>query len=373
MSPVDPTVAAATGRTPGYDVARAFAVLGMVLVNFHGMVETDLQLFDLTAVVMDELEGRSAALFVLLAGLGVSLRSRRARLEGGPALARERVALLRRALALLGLGILNLHLWEWDILHVYGLYLTFAAGMIGASNRALFGVGSLVFGAAVALRLVWMEPVEPPFWSAPGMFHSIVYSGNYPAFPWLCFLLLGLGLGRLDLRQSGLRRRILAASGLVIVVAELAARLAARWGTVEGLDEGVVQWMSTWPRPPGPFFVLSSGAVAVWVTAMCVEWGESSVAQRFILPLTATGQLALSLYLAHEVAILIPLQHDWFVEAPLEGVVLWALVFFGFGVAGATWWRRRNRQGPFEAILRQISARSQPAWGGGLMERTAEK
>lgn len=359
---------AATGRTPGYDVARAIALLGMVLVNFHGMAgqeEAQSPLFD---TFLNELEGRAAALFVVLAGAGVSLRARKTRSAGATAIAAERQALLRRAAALFGIGLLNVHLWDWDILHVYGLYLTVAAGLFAASNRFLLGVAALVCGAAVSLQWTFHTPVEPDFWTVGGLFQSVMFTGNYPALPWLCFLIVGMMLGRHDLRAPGLRRRLLAVALGVVVLAEAVSAVAQRLVEQAHDDVWMVAWLSTWPRPSGPLFVLSSGAVAVAVIALCIEWSEARANRRLILALTATGQLALTLYFAHEVAILVPLQHDVLLFAPAELVAAYGLLFFLSGVAAATWWRRRNRQGPLEAILRQLSARAEPAWGGGLME-----
>lgn len=362
------TVAAASGRTAGYDVARAIALLGMVLVNFHGRAESETALWWPTDLLFTELEGRSAALFVMLAGIGVSLRTRRAREQRGERIASERGFLLRRAVALFVVGLLNLHLWDWDILHVYGLYLTVAALLFAASRWTLVGVWAAVYGLAIALRLMEPEPVDPEIWTPQGMVQSLVFSGNYPALPWLCFLLLGMGLGRLDLRKTPVRRRLMAASGVAVVLAEVAARVAQQLALEQGAAPWVEQWLTTWPRPPGPFFVLSSSAVAVWVTTVAIEWSEWRRHPRAILALTATGQLALSLYVAHEVGILIPLEHDLLWGAPAELILAWGLAFFAASVAGALWWRRRNRQGPLEAVLRQISNRSQPAWGGALMD-----
>lgn len=366
MEAPPPTVSAATGRTPGYDVARALALFGMVVVNFSGMAEADFAYFWPFDLLVTQLEGRSAALFVMLAGVGVSLRSRRARAEGGQALAEERQALLRRALALFLIGLLNHHLWPWDILHVYGLFLTLAAGLIAASGRTLFAVGMLVYLGAIGLRLAWPDGPDLRFWSAAGLPQRMLFSGNYPAFPWFCFLLVGIGLGRLDLRNTGLRRRLLAMSGVLFVLAEVGSRVAQ--AAAADQPAWMVGWLSTWPRPPGPFYVLAGVAAAVWVIAACVEWSEARRSPRAILALTATGQLALTLYFAHEIAILVPLKHGWLRGQPTEVVGAWSLACCAMGVAVSLWWRRRNRQGPLELILRQISSRSKPAWGGALVE-----
>ncbi len=68
----------------------------------------------------------------MLAGLAVALRTRRGREAG--ALGPERLALLKRAGVLLGVGVLHLHMWDWDILHLYGFYLALA--LVIGSRRA---------------------------------------------------------------------------------------------------------------------------------------------------------------------------------------------------------------------------------------------
>ncbi len=365
-----PAAPVATGRTAGYDVARAFAVLGMVLVNFRGRTEGYTPFFDLTTTLVNQLEGKAAALFVLLAGIGVSLRTRRARAE--PArMPAERKALARRALVLWVVGLLNVHLWDWDILHVYGLYLVVAAGLLSATQAQLGRVGLAVALGTIPLQLLFPEPAEPVFLTPVGMINALCFAGNYPALPWLVFLIAGMALGRHDLRPPRLRRRLLLGGTVLWLGAELAAWLLAGVLALDAapdLSPTTLQWLTTWPRPPGPLFVLSALGAAVAAVALCVELTVDRPNHPWTVALTATGQLALTLYFAHEVAILIPLEYGWLLGAPLEAVLAWGVAFFAAGVGGSLWWRARWHQGPLEAFLRQISTRSSPAWGGALVE-----
>lgn len=85
--------AVATARTPGYDVARALAILGMVLVNYKLRTDAEERAIGWPLWLANLLDGRAAALFVVLAGLGISLRSRRAREKPAEHLGFERGAL----------------------------------------------------------------------------------------------------------------------------------------------------------------------------------------------------------------------------------------------------------------------------------------
>ena len=74
--------------------------------------------------LLNLLDGRAAATFVILAGMGVTLMARKAkdatRTPGQKTLA---AILRRRGLLLLAVGFLNLTIWEGDILRVYGVSL----------------------------------------------------------------------------------------------------------------------------------------------------------------------------------------------------------------------------------------------------------
>ena len=57
----------------GYDLARAIAFLGMVFVNYKYLMEADQYGDPLLLWLTDWIDGRPAATFVILAGIGISL------------------------------------------------------------------------------------------------------------------------------------------------------------------------------------------------------------------------------------------------------------------------------------------------------------
>lgn len=69
-------------RIIGYDVARALAVFGMVIVNFKIVMGAEQNGPDWLVSLVGMFDGRAAATFVVLAGVGVSLTSRRGRASG---------------------------------------------------------------------------------------------------------------------------------------------------------------------------------------------------------------------------------------------------------------------------------------------------
>ena len=364
-----PPVAIATARTPGIDVARALAVFGMVVVNYQSKIDAAQSGPGWLVWATERLEGRAAALFVLLAGIGISLRSKRARENPRIYLGYERTALLKRAGVLLLVGFLILHIWEWDILHCYGLYLTFAAVLLNVRGRWL-GLLSLAFVAGqIALHLRFAYHIDLEFWTLQGAVSDLLFNGLHPVFPWMAFLLTGMWIGRHDLNDKALRRRLLVGGVVAAGVGEALSAVAARAPRLLGLTEDGLAWLSTWPRPPHPMFVLAAGGTAIALIAACVEVTQTRPGRRWVVALTATGQLAFTLYVAHVIAIVIPVEHGYLVNASLALSLAYSAAFCVVAVVLSVWWRKRMPYGPLEGLIRQVTGRTSPApWGGVPIE-----
>ena len=113
--PSTPATTPAPDRIVSSDFARAPAVFGMVIVNFNVVMAYDDDGPAWLEVFVGALEGRAAATFVILAGVGTSLMTRRERANADRAGARRRRRTLwRRALFLLVLGYAFMPLWPGD-------------------------------------------------------------------------------------------------------------------------------------------------------------------------------------------------------------------------------------------------------------------
>ena len=120
-------------RIIGYDLARALAVFGMVVVNFKIVMGAEKNGPAWLAGLVGLLDGRAAATFVVLAGAGLSLLSQKGRMQKDrDRLARDRHTLLKRALFLFIFGLLYTPIWPADILHFYGVYIALAAFLLSA-------------------------------------------------------------------------------------------------------------------------------------------------------------------------------------------------------------------------------------------------
>ena len=151
----------AAARIPGPDVTRAVALVGVVVMNYHGYLNgagaaagpdaTFAQsLFDPYRGVLST---RFAATFVLVAGIGVTLLTNRSRLSRDPtAMQVDRWRLLRRGFFLYAGGFLLDWVWPGTILFYYGAFFVVGALLFPLRTRwiVLVGTTAAVGGAALA-------------------------------------------------------------------------------------------------------------------------------------------------------------------------------------------------------------------------------
>ncbi|MGD8382275.1 MAG: heparan-alpha-glucosaminide N-acetyltransferase domain-containing protein, partial [Syntrophobacterales bacterium] len=141
-------------RIIGYDLARAVALLGMLLVNFSVLLGNGTSDPTWLDHLIEMIRGRAAATFVVLAGAGLSLLSKSVYLsKDRAAINAKRFTLLKRSLFLLVIGLFNFVLSPIsDILHFYAVYIALGACLLTLSNRSL----ALLAFATIAVRFLVM-------------------------------------------------------------------------------------------------------------------------------------------------------------------------------------------------------------------------
>jgi uncharacterized membrane protein YeiB len=93
------------------------------------------------------------------------------------------------------------------------------------------------------------------------------------------------------------------------------------------------------------------------VIALSVLIAQRAAGARWLEPLVATGQLALTLYVAHVMVVLVPLELRGLPEGrrTLVFAVLWSVAFCAGAVVFAYQWRRRFPRGPLEELFRRLN------------------
>jgi uncharacterized protein len=353
-----------SARVEGFDLARALAFLGMVFVNFRVSIADERSGPRWLVWLVTRLDGRASATFVVLAGVGIALVSRRARESGdGAALAAVRGLLLRRAAFLFVVGLLYWPLWPADILHYYGAYIAIGAMLLDAPGHRLWTI-ALVLTGAFALLLVlgldysagwdWETLTYHGFWTPSGFARNLLYNGFHPILPWLAFLLVGMWLGRRDVHDLAAWRRLALCGIATAALAETTSWLLVRAASSHLDQADAAAVFGTAPMPPMPFYMLAATATAVAVIALSVLAARRHAVACWLKPLVATGQLALTLYVAHVVIGIVPLEALGFLEGrrSVTFSVGWASAFCTGAILFADLWRRRFARGPLEMLMR---------------------
>ncbi len=356
-------------RQYGYDLARALAVIGMVIVNFKVVMGAETNGPDWLAWLVGLLDGRAAATFVVLAGVGMSLACRRALVEGDSHLLKSRLTALRKRAAFLFIfGLAYTPLWPADILHFYGFYILLGTFLIKSSDgKLLLSVSTIVMTFLLLLLFLdyeqgwnWKTLEYTDLWTMEGMLRHIFFNGFHPVFPWAAFLVAGIWLGRRNIEIEGVRKRLFLVGLAMTVLAESASHflteyMLVAYPFVNPVD--IQDIFGTAPLPPMPLYMISAGGTALMIISLSTWLTAKVPSSNFIMKsLIVTGQYALTFYIAHVVIGMGILEEIGRLEnQDLPTSVLSALLFCLVGIALSLFWNKYFRRGPLEWVLRKIS------------------
>ena len=121
-------------RIIGFDLARAYAIFGMFIVNFNFSFGS----FQDNSVIgqfLNLFTGNSTAIFIICAGMGVSLLTNNSLENSKEEKNKFKSVILKRSWFLFALGLLLYNWWAGDILHFYGGYMHIAAFILFIPKR----------------------------------------------------------------------------------------------------------------------------------------------------------------------------------------------------------------------------------------------
>ncbi|MEX5297201.1 heparan-alpha-glucosaminide N-acetyltransferase domain-containing protein [Kocuria sp. CPCC 205292] len=384
-------------RLTGVDAARGLALVGMM--SIHILPAWDPESYGPT-LQWELFAGRAAALFALLAGVGLALSSGGRTPHRGRAMTADRVGLLVRAVLVTVLGLLVNQVMPADppaygILVHYGMFFLLAIPFLHLPVRALLGLAAAaaVLGPVLMQSLRGVLPAfevyNPTFadvLAEPGtVLAQVLLTGTYPAVPYLAYLLAGMAVGRLNLRAVRVQGRLLWAGLALAVGAWLVYWVlilqgggydqlmsSTPWLSEDRIDEIIVwgpdpvlpdtSWW--WLLVPGPHTNtpvailqdLGSGTAVLGALLLLARRAGS-----WLLPLSAMGSMTLTLYSAHLLALAAVLHY----EVPL----LWFLIHVTVAALFAVAWHRSFGRGPLERVVaRAANAGRDLALGAGHLQ-----
>lgn len=357
----------------GIDAARGLALIGLMSVHILPQQDDEIQEPTWSQLLSSEY---SVALFALLTGVGLALGSGGRFPHTGRWLAADRVGVAVRALliAVVGLGtgaLMPEGAVADNILIYYGVFLVLAIPFLHLSSTALF-VWAAVFWIVCPLLVQGLMEVLPAYTSSDptfagmveepaGRISQLLLAGLHPALPYLTCLLVGLGLGRVHLRDTGIQVRLVAVgAGLVFSAPIITSFVPSAFGgsgrmlTSSGMSEDELVW-GRHPLPTdtaGWLSVSTPHADPLWAIAaglgvgLLVLGSILLVSKDFgarLLPLSAMGAMALTLYAAHLVALSF--------EAHDDRPYVWYVIHWVVAALFACAWRRARGQGPLERVV----------------------
>ena len=334
--------------------------------------------------------GRAAAIFAVLAGVGVAfLTGRRrvpARERGAPVAASMLVRALITGAIGLALGYTTTEfaaviLPYYAVLFVLAIPLVFLGTRTLAVLAAVMAIGLPVLSQVIRSGFAVPDIENPSFadivGNPLGLLVELTITGEYPAMVWVTYLCSGLVVGRLTLSSARV------AGGLLVGGAALAhgswivsSLLLTRTGGLAAIQAAVPTsgisaeetadllafggdgttptstwwWLAVVRAHTGTPFDLAHTigcAVAVLGAMLLLTHLRATGVRRVVsaiqLPLAAMGSVTLTLYTAHIVFINSPLD----TLSPVSGYVLQIAVF----ALVALGWRATAGRGPLEGLV----------------------
>jgi hypothetical protein len=338
--------------------------------------------------------GRSAALFAVLAGVGIALSSGGSQAWTGRRLNAARRAVAARAFLVMAIG-LTLALTDVRLLVIlpyYGLLFLVALPVLGWGARRLAVLAAIAAIATPVISHVLRQGQDSaiaanPEWAdlltVPGdTLRVLLLTGTYPVLTWSTYLFAGLAVGRLDLARAAVARMVLlVGAGLalagrligqvtfaVVGRSTVAAELPRAAVPEEYLDAMMLHWFfgsppSThwwWLGIQAPHIGTTPDLVHTTGTALLVLGVCLLVVPRvgrWARPLVAAGSMTLSLYTAH--VLVVSVTH------PRSGGTTWItdlsdttefLIHVAVALIVATAWGSPERRGPLEALSAAVAA-----------------
>ncbi len=353
-------------RIIGFDLARAYAIFGMFIVNFNTVFGSHTN-HDGLSGFLNLFNGNSSTLFVMLAGMGVSLMTNRNdySLEEKKNIKRM---IVKRSWFLFVLGLAFYLWWPADILHFYGGYMHIAVLFI------FFPKKYFLYAATASIIIFHLLLVIIPydtgwnfetlmyndFWTAEGFIRNTFYNGWNSIFPWIAYFFLGMYLGRLDWKDNKTPKKVL----LIGLTVYFTINLMQLFASCLTQNKDLLFYLTADYLPPFLPFMLGTASFGLILLSIFIFIGNKIEESKIAKILVSTGQMTLTHYIAHLVFGLLllslitgkTLSYDLLKETPTNPIIIltFTIVYFLLSCTFSYLWTKIYKNGPLEILLRKI-------------------
>lgn len=353
-------------RIIGIDIARALAVIGMIIVNFKIVIGENGSTW--IKSITSALDGKAAATFVVLAGIGIALKTNSAlKNKDSQKLKTAKIRIAKRALFLFFVGLSYIIIWPADILHFYGIYMLVILLLLTSNEKT-------ILISAIALILLYplllgfwnyetgwnfdtLDYLD--FWTFNGFFRNLFFNGFHPVIPWTAFMIFGFWFGKQDLKSDRFIKKAFWVSSLAFVVIQIISHLSISFLSEgnEHIASELSEIIGTNPMPPLPFYMFNGIAISISTISACIIIGKRFSTNKILLALNQMGQLALTFYVAHVIigmGIIEVINPGKMGNYPIEFSVVYALLFSILCIFFATYWLKKRKIGPVEWLMKKL-------------------
>ena len=305
----------------GYDFARLLALLGLLATALITAPIPDFEAggFELRHLILGQLHsfirGGVIATFLLLGGVGISLRIQQSRTtDDVHRITDSRKRLIRRAALLMVVGIGCNLIFPIDLLlSSYGGYILFGALLLTVSNRWLWSLASacviirfalvfLVLHKMYSLKMLeesWVTPHVFGF-SVGDMIYNLLSDGLYSLSYWSVFLLMGMWLGRQEVPFPIARRNLFLRAMVIALVTScvlLVLLSTTVWSRYSSGSDSIPTW---WQMVTGVIIsFLNGGGAALAIIMGSLRLIEKCPDAKWTKPFIATRRFARLFSVAH--------------------------------------------------------------------------
>ncbi len=355
-----------SNRIEGIDLARALALIGMIIVNFKLILGSEGNVY--LHYISASLEGKASALFVFLAGVGIALMSKSALRENDhKRLLQIKNRILKRAIFLFVAGLLFATVWDADILHFYSIYMVITLYFINKKLNYIlwgafgFGVLYLCLFLFLDYDIGWeydtLEYIG--FWTVDGFFRNLLFNGFHPVFAWVIFMLIGLWFGKQDIRDERFLKKILFYNLILFISTHVISKALLLFTNDNNTLVNELRYIfGTESIPPLPLYILNGISISLVIVSFCILLSNKYRNSKVLHALENTGKMALTFYIAHVILGIIPFYLEYAPALgtfPLEFSLIYAAIFSLFSILFANIWLMTEKYGPLELLMRKIS------------------
>ena len=368
-------------RITGLDAARGCALFGMIAVH---LLPAFNEYTGRPTFIWEATSGRAAALFAVLAGVSIALITGANNPHSGQKMRRARVSLTTRAsiILLIGLAIDELDLSAYNILPYYGLMFFFALPFVTARVRTLLSLAAVfvIAGPLVVFftnaRIEFTTTYNPNF---TALFRfpvdtllTLLVGGTYPVITWMPYILVGMAIGRLNLRWLLTQLRLIVlGSGLAVlseftstVLVDYAGGFSNLYYYTDGYEiEDIVNvfdfgpedhlptdtwwWLTvTGPHTDTTFDLLTCTGLALLIIGASLV--VSRMLSSLLYPLIAAGSMTLTLYAVHLVLF------AFFTPSIENHPIIWFFAQIAVALLSASAWLLIFKKGPLETVVSNV-------------------